>query len=486
MKKYIALLLVFVLTLSLCACGGEGGSEEKGTFRAGFYRADISPEEIGVPMGGYTDSSKRLSTGYLTPLYAIGVAVQDEAGNTAVIVSLDYCSFPTDFADEIRSWVETELGIPKSNIILNSLHQHSTPDAANTKVDSAARYKERIMSGIKEAIQNSIADLSPAEMYINTVQTEALSFIRHYWANDGSLVTSHTGNASAGLKGYESEADRTMRLVKFTRAAEDKDDIIMVNFQGHPHMGTSSSQTDTHSDWPGVMRDAVTEELGVNCIYVGGAGGNMDSTSKIGKDNITRDFRKHGQRAAEYVISAEEGYTKVNTGAVECKEVTVAYQTDHSMDHLLDIATPIHEARYQDMNEAEKLLAQYPEIHSVFHASAVVSKAKKQTTQDMNISAISFGDVAITCHPYEMFDTNGMELRDGTVGNPNYATEDQLENPYAMTLVASIGNGRHGYIPSQLGYINGGYATDTTPYAPGTGEQIVTDMLKILNELHGE
>ena len=212
----------------------------------------------------------------------------------------------------------------------------------------------------------------------------------------------------------------------------------------------------------------------------------MDSTSKIGKDNITRDFRKHGQRAAEYVISAEEGYTKVNTGAVECKEVTVTYQTDHSMDHLLDKAQPIHEARYIDMNQAEKLLAQTPEIHSVFHASAVVSKAKEQPTRDMNISAISFGDVAITCHPYEMFDTNGMELRSGTVGNENYAAEDQLENPYAMTVVASIGNGKHGYIPSQLGYINGGYATDTTPYAPGTGEQIVGDMLHILNELHGE
>ena len=485
MKKYIALLLVLVLTLSLCACGGK----ETAAFQAGFGKADISPQEIGVPMSGGASSSERLSTGFNSYLYSIAVALQDTEGNKAVLVSLDYCSLSTEYANELRAWAEETLQIPKANIVISSIHQHNTPDASNGKIDAASRYKEYMMQGIKDSITNAVADLSPAEVYINKVTTEAMSFVRHYWANDGSLVTSHTGNAASGLKGYESESDKEMRLVKFTRAAEDKDDIILVNFQGHPHLGMGNGTANyylTHSDWPGVMRDTVSEELGVNCIYFSGSSGNLDSSSKIVKDNVSKDYRKHGERAAEYVVGAEEGYTKVNTGAIKSKEITVTYEADHSMDHLLEQANVINDLRYNVSSDAAKnALTDYPEIHSIFHATAIVAKAKEEANRDMTISAISFGDVAITCHPYEMFDTNGMELRGGTVGNENYAAEDQLENPYAMTLIASLGNGTHGYIPSQMGYTNGGYSTDITKFAPGTGEKIVGDMLAILNELHG-
>lgn len=484
MKKHIALLLVLVLTLSLCACGGK----ETAAFQAGFGKADISPQELGVPMSGGASSSERLSTGFASYLYAIAVALKDMEGNTAILVSLDHCSIDTGIANDLRSWAEETYQIPKENIIISSIHQHNTVDATNKKIDAGSRYKEYMIQGIKDSISQAVEDLSPTEVYINKVTTEAMNFVRHYWANDGSLVTSHTGNKSSGLKGYESESDKEMRLVKFVRAAEDKDDIVLVNFQAHPHLGLGNGTTNyylTHSDWPGIMRDLVTEELGVNCIYFSGAGGNLDSSSKIVKDNVSRDYRHHGERAAEYVVGAEDGYTQVNVGTIKAKEVVITYDTDHSMDGLLEQAQIINDLRYNvSSTAADNALSDYPEIHSIFHATAIVSKAAAGTTRDMPISAISFGDIAITCHPYEMFDTNGMELRSGTVGNENYAVEDQLENPYAMTLIASVGNGANGYIPSKMGYTNGGYSTDITRFAPGTGEQVVGDMLAILNELH--
>ena len=44
---------------------------------------------------------------------------------------------------------------------------------------------------------------------------------------------------------------------------------------------------------------------------------------------------------------------------------------------------------------------------------------------EVDIGVISIGDVAFTIHPYEMFDTNGMELRSGTVGKANYEADEQ-------------------------------------------------------------
>jgi hypothetical protein len=270
--------------------------------------------------------------------------------------------------------------------------------------------------------------------------------------------------------------------------------IIMVEVRqnGRPAllMANISNHTDTiggdwvSADWPGIMRDAVTEQLGVNCIYFSGAGGNLNSTSRIEEENISVDYKDHGNRAAQYVIAAEDSYTKANTGTIACKEVTISYEADHSMDHLYELAKPVADARRESTDKATAMLRERPELHSILHATAIVDKYNAAATRDLTISAITFGDVAFTSHPYEMFDTNGMELRSGTVGNENYTQEEQLENPYVMTFIATMSNASMGYIPSRLGYTNGGYSTDITKFAPGTGEQVVGDMLQILNELH--
>ena len=90
MKKLISILLVFVLALSLVACGEaaqpaqqaaaettEGGSN----FMAGFGMVNITPSDS-VNMAGYGDHDTRLSDGYLSYLEARAVAIMDENGDT--------------------------------------------------------------------------------------------------------------------------------------------------------------------------------------------------------------------------------------------------------------------------------------------------------------------------------------------------------------------------------------------------------------------
>ena len=496
MKRLLSFFFAAAMLLSLCACGAAGDSANAGTtaapsaaasFKAGYGKADITPQES-VPMNGYASSSERMSTGILSYLYSIAVAVQDADGNTAIVCAVDNVALGDAISNEVRLWANNKLGIPMENILICSLHQHSCPDPNNGEVPSSAKYRTLLVDGICKSIKLAVEDLKPAEMYINTATTNALSFVRHYIANDeaGTLVGDNYNDAIGskyGYKGHESDSDKEMRLVKFTR--EGGKDIIMVNFQTHPHMGASANYYDVHSDWPGVMRDTVTEKLDAECIYFSGAGGNLNSTSRIKEENVSVDFRDHGKRAANYIVKAEDSYTKVNTGKVACKEITITYEADHSMDHLLPQASLVTAARGRSTAEAVELVKQYPELHSIYHASAVVGKAAEGPTRDMTISVITFGDVAFTVHPYEMFDTNGMELRAGSVGNENYDADDQLENPFAMTFIATMGNGTHGYVPSRLGFTNGGYSTDITKFAPGTGEQLVGDYLRLLNELHG-
>jgi hypothetical protein len=211
----------------------------------------------------------------------------------------------------------------------------------------------------------------------------------------------------------------------------------------------------------------------------------MNSNSANKDHNISTDYRHHGQRAAKYVIDAEGSYTKIETGPIAGKEIIHDYEADHSLDHLLPQASIISRVdNTEGRDAAQALLKEYPELNSRFQAGAVVSKAAKGPYVEGSFSVVTFGQLAFAAYPYEPFDCNGKEVREGTVGNPNYAEEDQLENPFDMTIVCSLANGSRGYLPSAEGYKNGGYERDTTPYAAGTGEIMVTEFLQLLNELH--
>ena len=448
------------------------------TIRVGFGAGDVTPDwHIGLQ--GLGNESTRISTEFASRIFTYCVAITDQNNETALIMSLDAGS--GGFERFIRPAVFEKFGIAPDHMILSALHQHSTPYGGE-------KYIALVVDAALKAVEQALEDRAPAAMYLNTVQTHALSFVRNYIANDpaGTFVGDNYNDSVGkqyGYKCHESESDKEMRLVKFLREGGKKP-IIMVNFQAHPHMGAfGPNMTKLHADWPGVMRDSVYEQLGAHCIYISGAGGNLNSDSRIPEENISQDWIHHGKRAAEFVISAEGSYRAANAGMLKFKECTIAYEANHSEDYLLEEATYIHNLRAEDFYRAKEEVKRYPRLHSIYHATSIVHKAARDATRELTIGAIALGDVAFTYHPYEMFDTNGVELRTGSVGNPNYAPEGQLENPYPMTFLCTLGNGHLGYVPSRLGYTNGGYSTDIAYLAPGSGEKLVSDYLTILQEL---
>ena len=447
--------------------------------RVGFGAGDVTADwPIGLQ--GLGNEATRIATETISHIYIYCVAITDAKGETALIMSLD--AGGGGFHADIFPHIEEKFGIPRDHMILSALHQHSTPYGGE-------RYEALLIKGGLEAVEQALGDRAPATVQVNTVTTEALSFVRQYIAKDpaGSIVGDNYNDPIGreyGYKCHESDSDKEMRLVKFVR--EDRKPIIMVNFQAHPHMGAFGANiTKQHADWPGIMRDLVADTLNAHCIYFSGAGGNLNSSSRIREENISRNWKHHGLRAADYVIRAEGSYRDVEAGELKFKTVTIPYEANHSEDCKLEHATYIHELRRRDFDRAKVEVKNFPELHSIYHATSIVNKAARGETRELTIGAITLGDVAFTFHPYEMFDTNGMELRAGTEGNPNYKPDEQLSNPYPMTFLCTLGNGHLGYVPSLLGYTNGGYSTDIAYLAPGSGERLVADYLRILHDLRG-
>lgn len=122
MKKIISLLLAFLITVSLCACGPVGGGEATGSttaatdaatettdtvavdngFLVGFGYGDITPTES-VPLQGYGNHATRMSVDSLSKLYALALVVRDGDGNTAVVISADSASLGTSLCNDIRA-----------------------------------------------------------------------------------------------------------------------------------------------------------------------------------------------------------------------------------------------------------------------------------------------------------------------------------------------------------------------------------------------
>ena len=475
MKKILCTLLA-MLMLAMCGCGGAAQEAvpttteaPKAAFSVGYAKANITPEDS-VPMGGYNKPSQRMSTGYNDCLYATVCAITDENDETAILIGIDLTSSYSRVSHDIRNAIVKEHGIPFENILYSASHMHTGPDLNSDKMTVIAKYKKQLQEWVVDAVGAALEDRKPATMYIGSTQTEGLNFVRRYLMNDGTYAGDNFGDYSSGYKAHETEADGQLQLIKFVR--EGDNDILLANFQTHPHRASSSTSTILTADLVGVFRTELENQLGIEVCYFSGASGNLNPKSRITEENITADYKEQGQALAKYALDAYDTLTEAATGEVKSRMVTVTYNTDHSDDHLFEIAKDLYTRYNKDQLTAAEVkeLGKPHGIQGTYHAGAIVGKADEGQTRDFEHYTIAIGDVAFVGAPEEMFDTNGKQIKEGS--------------PYKMTFILTYCNGSNSYIPSALAWEHGGYEVYKTKYARGTAELIVDQFLEMLDDMH--
>ena len=474
MKKLFALLMAFAFVLSLCACaggsgaqGGEATTEASGTsFMAGFGVVNITPTDS-VNMAGYGDHETRLSDGFVSYLEARVVAIQDENGDKMLFITTDI-SFAYDaIGNQTISKISKKLDIPEDHIVLSGTHTHNSVATWVTSNPSTVQFNNKYIEGCLEAAETALEDLKPAEVYVGSAMTENLNFVRRYYMDDGSLAGDGTYGTGTTIVSHETEVDNEVQMVKFVR--EGGKDILITNFQGHPHL--EGKLTSLSADTVGAIRDSIEKKMDVHCLHFQGAAGNINSSSRMDGETQTKKRSEYGDLFAGFVAKAYDDMTKVATGPIKITSTTYVGDANHTMDHLLIPASDVMGKfnggmSINDCTNYAKELG----LNSFYHARNIVNHSKKGQTYEMNISAFSFGDVAGIVVPYEMFDTSGMEIKEGS--------------PFAKTLIAGYAYpGYQGYMPTELAWENGGYEVETSNYGPGNAEKLVEEYLGMLNEL---
>lgn len=434
---------------------------------AGFARADISPLES-VPLSGYGKSSSRMSDSVSEPLYANCLAVTDGDGNSAVVIVMDLGNMYPPLP-EFRRDVADAVGLPVEKVQFCCTHTHSAPHLSNNEQESIPRYCEYLRQKLVEAAPLAMADRKEATLYAGAIETESLNFVRRYVLEDGTYAGDNYGHfKQSPIAGHESEPDRMLQVVRFAR--KDAKDIILANFQGHPHRAGGSKKLNCTSDLVYWFRKELEDTLGCHALYFSGASGNMNCHSRIQEENVHPDHITHGKAMAGFAVKALQNLHPVETGAVRALQRIYVGRCNHSEDHKLEAAKIVVERWKAGATGKEARVGYEDLFNSPYHANSVITKAGRPETMDVELNAISFGGVSMVFAPFELFSDLGTAIKESS--------------PFDTTFVCCYANRIFSYMPTKLGFDHGGYGPDACRFMPGTGEILVDEFGAILRSLH--
>ena len=425
MKRILTLILTAALVLGLCACAGGA---PKG-LSVGFGRADITPT-MKVGLHGYGNVNERQSQGVFNKLYATCIAITGESGETVLLYTVDLISVNGQLTESFRPAVSEATGVPVENITASGTHTHSGPSPSGNSM----YWTDIFVPKMVEAAEAAMADRSK----VTTVQSgstfvEGMNFVRHYVTDLGKVVGDNFYNRdSDGIKvGHATEVDNEMQLIRFVR--DDKQDVLMANWQGHPKTAsTNSTQMGRtlrgmiSSDYVGTTRDYLEEkDSDLLFAFYLGASGNVNVSSDLTEEQAknTMDPKEFGQRLGDYVINALPTLKDQGKPDVKCTRQIVNVPLPSSADGILEM------------------------------------------------TAVRCGPISFVAAPFEMFDTQGMFIKD--------------ESPSETTFVMTCACGHSGYIPSDYAwdYFNC-YEVRSSRFGRGAAEifaQAAVDALTAMN-----
>ncbi|MBO5868220.1 MAG: hypothetical protein J6Q54_04865 [Oscillospiraceae bacterium] len=428
--------------------------------KAGYAKADITPS-FPVPLGGYGKTHCRIHDSVESPICAVCVAISDGV-STILLYHLDLVGLPNENVARCKKGISEATGVPEDNILLNATHTHSAPDL-RSNLDSIAEYTKILEAKIIGLAAPALADLENASLEIGSAQVENLNFVRRYLLSDGTYGGDNFGDFKNNtILGHETEADHCMQVVRLVR--QEKKDILLVNWQAHPHPMGGTVKKYLTADIVGKFRAKAEEEHDILFAFYQGCAGNINSHSRIEGEGFGKNPIPLAEGLAAGLTKVLGKMRPVKAGPVRVSTEMFSAPINHEWDDKVEDARDIL-SYWQDKPHWEVTdYARSKGFNSVFHASAVIRRSTMADALSYRIGAVSFGDVCIVWAPNELFDATGLFLKSVL--------------PYEMIFACGYTNGSNGYMPTMKAFHHGGYGCDTCNYPAGTTEVLMQAMYR--------
>ena len=430
--------------------------------KIGYSRECFSPDKP-VNMNSVKIGETVYEDIYTTALYL-------EQGQTrALVIGMDVRNVYTYFSNTVRPMITAATGVPEENIFLHTPHNHSSPDCSAENNPTIIDWRERIgFPAIVKAAVNAVADAKlVTAMEGGETMAPQVNFVRRYLMADGNWCA--IGNPSKVEKvAHESDADRLLRAVRITR--EGGKDIVLVSYQTHAAGALGARPTEINADFVGAFRDTLEEKGNCLAMYMQGACGDVNNSTRIKSEkHLQVTYEQVGVTLAETALEALKIAKPMDFSRLQVMATTLTCTVNHGTDHLV----PTCEAIWEEKDpEKKQQLCEAAGICAFAEPGMIIRRAKFAETEEMPLAALALGDLGFGFFPFEMFNTNGKQLR--------------AASPFPMTFPCGYSLTYLGYMPSCDAVPHGGYEVFMCRYVAGTGERVVLKLAAMLQELKNE
>jgi len=423
-------------------------SQERGNFRAGIAKVDVTPKEP-VMMGGY-DLRGAPSDGVWDPIF-VHALVLEVSGQRLLFLESEVVGIRA--VDTLRQRVSEATGIPMANILLGHSHDHATPSAnGEAKTDFDRQFAEGLVQSAKQALAN----LQPARIAAGAGSSRvAMNRRKRIPADLDGSITFDENNQSQSfgkcktdhpvmLHDFEGvvrlganpmgSIDDAVQVVRVDTAA-GRPLAVMVHYACHgTTLGGRNSKIS--GEWMGRMQLFLEKQIpGVGAIYLQGAAGDINPRHVGGLDGYVDDIH------TTWTLGEEIG-----------REVVRVY-------HTLSPG-PLADPRLQVETAVVLCPNSYRNLEQNFAA----------TTVPVPTTLVRMGDMMWTTFPGEMFHNIGRKVK--------------AASPATYAHLMGYTNGSVGYFPEQSAYTEGGYEVSRTRFDPQSERIYLKAIAALMDRFH--
>lgn len=437
-----------------------------GDLKIGAAAVKITPP-VGIPMAGYY--YERDADKIHDDLYAKAIVIQNDSSKVAV-VTCDLTAITSDIVSEVRRLAEKSTGIDADHIMISATHTHTGPvipkkDNRDNPTGKSAEilnlYISKLPGLITESIRQANDALKPARISFGLGHEESISFNRRYFMTDGT-VGWNPGKLNPKIIKPAGPIDPVVSVL-YAQTNDAKPISTYINFALHLD---NTGGTEISADLPFTLSTILGKIKGEDMVtlFAQGCSGNINHINV--KSSEPQSSFEEAQRLGT-VLAGEVIKTYTRLQPLIINNITVRRKI---------VNLPLAEISIDDLPKAREIVARYGKPNAApfldfvnsFKIIDVYNRNGKPVEAEIQVFAL--GDrLAIVSLPGEIFTELGTYIRS--------------RSPFPYTMVVELTNGSIGYVPDRKAYIEGNYEPVSSRCAPGSGEILADNALKLLNEL---
>ena len=457
--------------------------------RIGFGKVDITPPiQLGLRMAG--NAPWPPASGVTWPLHG-RVMLADDGSARVAIVCLDLMALPASEVAILRSRLAVVGGLAPAAILVACTHTHRAPFTHLAGVASEAEvfgYLDTLYAALEQAVAMAVADLAPATLLVGRTTAFGWAFNRRPIYAGGEVGT-HGPARGNGFIGMEDEPDEVIRVL-IARAPDGSIRGGFVAFACHPTV--MEDELVFSADYAGVLTEELETRSGGIFGLLQGASGDVAPPDPASDDMRHGFGPAHalamGRALADAASVAFNRARIVDPARLRSATTHLAIPQRRPTDEQVELARWYLEAAPPDLDEYA-FTRRITGHDYIFNDGRPPSNdgyvrellgmwgwqrrsGGRELVEQIEVQAVAFGDVALVAFPVELFTAFGRRL--------------QASGSFGDTIVVTLANGWHGYVPTPQAFAHGGYETllaYSSRLVPDAGDRLIDAALNLLRSL---